>query len=1497
VRPTPRHPRDRAGRRRKRLLSWTCALATAALGERASAQLAAFTGAEGFGASATGGRGGSIYVVTNLNNSGAGSFRDAVSQSNRIIVFAVSGYEDITSPISAASNLTILGQTAPGGGFGVYGAEVSFYGQSNDIVQYMRFRDTSQDPNNNTSSGNCVNLGNTNNMIFDHDSLEFASYNNIDAAGTTGANNLTFQNSIIANPILSQQFNFHWEGNQGTFINNIFANAANRSILAKGNTQFVNNTVYNYLAGFTSGNSTGNFNYDIVNNYFRSGPSTTSTADDYFQVDASQTAYASGNLRNGSTDNGTGATVSNTPLLAGTTSLPTLTATAAYAFNLAHSGDSLTHDPTTFASSLGYDQVDQQVINDVASNGTQGRIYNNEDDTGLGSTNDYLGTITPGTAPTSTANDGIPDSWKKTHGLSTSVADSTLLNPLGYYMIEQYAQEISDEYSTQTWTAASGEWNNNSSNWSTLPGPYDHALISGNGTADGVATLSTTGAMAYSLQIGANGLPAGEKLLVSGGSLTVYNGITVGYQNNGSLQITGGTVTAATVQLGNTVWNSNGTSSTTYTGTLVLSGGTLQAGEVMQGGGTPDNWTTGSAWTWSGGTLQAGPAGLLVGAPATLGAGGGILDTNSVSAQVNGALSGAGGFTVIGGGTATLAASNTYLGSTTITASTLVAPLLANGGSPSSLGASSNAAANLILNGGTLMGTGSTDRLFTLAGSSTLDNSNGMSFTNTGAIALAGGANVTLTLTGSNGGHNTFSPALGDPGGGFVTSVVVSGTGLWDFSNGAKSYSGDTDVISGELQTLTTNSLSPQSNMVISSGATLDFHANSQTINALSGAGSVTDSFGSGQTFTIGQSNGSGNFSGTINGDLSLVKSGSGVQVFSGANTYSNGTIITGGTLQIGNGTAGSISNSSASTVSAPGTLAFDMATGASYTGNISNGGTVAGVETSGITNTLGGVISGSGVLNQSGSGTLTLTNPSSSFTGNITVSSGTLTNTGAVNSANPTTGGLGNPQTPGRTITVNSGGTLSLNIGNSFGNAASTPQLTTIINQGGVVVTNAPNENGGGGGDANTFGNIILNGGTLTAGNGYSTLYQAIVLSGTVTVGGSAASTINTNATNTTSNGVMLGSNTIFNVANVTGNSNPSLTVSDNLTWVQGATTGGGFTKAGAGVMLLTGVNNYTGTTTVSAGTLTIGGAGQLGAGSYAGSISNSGTFVFNSTAGQTLSGIISGAGAVTDSGSGTLTLSGNETFAGTLTAGSGSTLFLTGNNTARGTSVTQLNGNGTLQLQANAGNIVNGSSSALTGSATGFTVLSSYPTAQSVAIQLRSDSSVTFTGANGLGGVGNTAMNFDVGNITAGNSNNTLTFAPGGFNVFETTINVTGESGYSLGLGTLTNVGAGNLTLNPTTGNLIVAGIGESANYTAPLIVQGSGNTTITGAIATGSSSLTMVGTGTLTLSGTESFTGTTTVSAGTLTIGGAGQLGAGSYAGNISNSGTFVVLPGEA
>ena len=309
-------------------------------------QLAAFPGAVGFGADTTGGRGGSVYVVANLNDSGAGSFRDAVSEPNRIIVFAVGGYIDLQSAVSCASNLTILGQTAPGQGIGFEGYEVSFSDQANDIIQYLRFREGSNDPNAKAS----LNLGDLNGGIVDHVSAEFSQYDNIDAVGAnSAANNITYQNDLVADGIKAQQFNLHEEGNQTTYINNIFANSHGRSPLAKSNTQFVNNVVYDYGYAYTTGDSAGTFKYDILNNYFISGPSTTSPGDAWYQLDSNQSAYASGNLLDGN-NNGTldgsptspgGVTTLTSEWSPQTQYLPTLSATNAYSFDVAHAGDSL----------------------------------------------------------------------------------------------------------------------------------------------------------------------------------------------------------------------------------------------------------------------------------------------------------------------------------------------------------------------------------------------------------------------------------------------------------------------------------------------------------------------------------------------------------------------------------------------------------------------------------------------------------------------------------------------------------------------------------------------------------------------------------------------------------------------------------------------------------------------------------------------------------------------------------------------------------------------------------------------------------------------------------------------------------------------------------------------------------------------------------------------------------------------------------------------------
>src|SRR5471030_1025509 len=132
----------------------------------------AFPGAEGFGQFASGGRGGEIFHVTTLDDSGAGSFRDAVSKPKRIVVFDVGGIIRLKSNVSVSSDITLAGQTAPGDGVMIYGRSVSFSGQKNVIVRYLRFREGIAG-----DSGKCsVNLSTGGNMIFDHCSIEWGRW-------------------------------------------------------------------------------------------------------------------------------------------------------------------------------------------------------------------------------------------------------------------------------------------------------------------------------------------------------------------------------------------------------------------------------------------------------------------------------------------------------------------------------------------------------------------------------------------------------------------------------------------------------------------------------------------------------------------------------------------------------------------------------------------------------------------------------------------------------------------------------------------------------------------------------------------------------------------------------------------------------------------------------------------------------------------------------------------------------------------------------------------------------------------------------------------------------------------------------------------------------------------------------------------------------------------------------------------------------------------------
>ena len=237
----------------------------------ARAQLGlAFAGAEGFGQYASGGSGGDAETVhvTNLNDSGAGSFRDAVGKPHRIVVFDVGGVVHLQSNIAVSSDISIRGETAPDAGITFYGRSVSFSGQHNVIVRYLRFREGIAG-----DKGKCsVNLSGGADMIFDHCSIEWGRW---DCLGLTGgSHDITFQYCIIGEGVDPQRFGSLTDTVTNiTYTHNLWINNQSRNPKAKGKIQYLNNVVYNWgVCGLVGGHSGADHFQDVVGNYFIAGP-------------------------------------------------------------------------------------------------------------------------------------------------------------------------------------------------------------------------------------------------------------------------------------------------------------------------------------------------------------------------------------------------------------------------------------------------------------------------------------------------------------------------------------------------------------------------------------------------------------------------------------------------------------------------------------------------------------------------------------------------------------------------------------------------------------------------------------------------------------------------------------------------------------------------------------------------------------------------------------------------------------------------------------------------------------------------------------------------------------------------------------------------------------------------------------------------------------------------------------------------------------------------
>lgn len=263
----------------------------------ALAQAPAFPGAEGHGRYVTGGRGGKVVHVTNLNDSGTGSFREAVKSSKRIIVFDVAGVIALKSDLKIGDNITILGQTAPSPGITLRYYTVQ--PGNNNIIRFLRIRRGEE--KNINDGADATWQRNKTGIIFDHCSF---SWSIDEVASFYDNNNFTMQWCTVAesltNPGHSKGAHGYggiWGGKLASFHHNFIGHLMNRGPLFNGsrygwtgytsnkeystykwqnavqaeNVDFRNCVMYNAQGTCYGGPGGGQIN--IVNNYYKAGPS------------------------------------------------------------------------------------------------------------------------------------------------------------------------------------------------------------------------------------------------------------------------------------------------------------------------------------------------------------------------------------------------------------------------------------------------------------------------------------------------------------------------------------------------------------------------------------------------------------------------------------------------------------------------------------------------------------------------------------------------------------------------------------------------------------------------------------------------------------------------------------------------------------------------------------------------------------------------------------------------------------------------------------------------------------------------------------------------------------------------------------------------------------------------------------------------------------------------------------------------------------------------
>lgn len=462
------------------------------------ADIPAFPGAEGGGKYAFGGRGGDVFVVTSLADSGPGTLREACEAGGpRIIVFNVAGEIHLDRPIHIkAPYVSIYGQTAPGDGVVITGQTMEV--DTHDvIIRYMRFRRGATDVAFRDDACGGQGIGN---IIYDHCSASWgldevmSMYRHVYNRTPDGhyqklpTVNITIQDCIFAEglDLYNHAFGASIGGHNTLFARNLFANniSRNPSIAMDGDFNFVNNVLFNWWNRSIDGGD-DNSVYCIVNNYLKPGPITgydqtkgkvnkeapiryrilkPEASRDKTRPDAFGKAYVSGNIVEGykevTKDNWNGgvqpshkdvpAVLQRIKL----TDIPTtfeniMTAEEAYEHVLAGVG----------ATKPCRDAVDERIILSVRTGKPQyakdakphespyvkRRLPADSYKLGIITDPQQVGGLPAytGTPRLDSDHDGMPDEWEKANNLNPNdPSDAKTVRPDGYMNIEYYANSL-----------------------------------------------------------------------------------------------------------------------------------------------------------------------------------------------------------------------------------------------------------------------------------------------------------------------------------------------------------------------------------------------------------------------------------------------------------------------------------------------------------------------------------------------------------------------------------------------------------------------------------------------------------------------------------------------------------------------------------------------------------------------------------------------------------------------------------------------------------------------------------------------------------------------------------------------------------------------------------------------------------------------------------------------------------------------------------------------